>query len=116
MTSFDRFWSAYPSCNRKVARKKCMVKWQRINPSPELVDKIVRHLEVMKNDESWIKGFIPMPFTYLNQERWEAFIEDEKKKVAKECSICHGTGWIEQPDRSMSLCGCQLSTIDNNIQ
>jgi len=83
-----------------------MAKWARINPSEELVDKIVQHLEFMKKDESWIKGFIPMPFTYLNQERWEVFEIDNKKKVAQECAICYGTGWVERADRSMGLCSC----------
>lgn len=46
---------------------------EKINPSLELFEKILKALEMVKQTEQWEKDngkFIPYPATWLNQERW----------------------------------------------
>lgn len=69
--SFDRFWAAWPSTDRKTAKAKCAEKWLKADLS-ELADTIVDHVERSKlMNRQWRDGFEPAPLTYLNQRRWE---------------------------------------------
>lgn len=70
---FLKFWEAYPL---KEGKKPSFVKWQKIKGKPD-IDEILAKIEIQKKSEKWKKGFIPMPETYINQERWN----DEIKKT-----------------------------------
>lgn len=70
---FARFWAAWPKHPRKVARHQCWAKW-RSKKLEDLADRIVAHVEAMKQSDAWRKDggeFIPAPLVYLNQDRWE---------------------------------------------
>ena len=64
---FDTFWSYYPAKkNKKKSRDKFLSlseKKMRL-----AVDDVKRRAGA---DEQWLRGFIPLPTTYLNGERWE---------------------------------------------
>ena len=66
---FQKFWSTYPSTERRTAKAKCAEIWRkrRLKDSTEL---IITHLLAMKTTVSWTTGFEPAPLTYLNQSRW----------------------------------------------
>lgn len=67
---FDKFWQAYP---KKVSKKEAQKSWNKINPSLELFEKILKALEIVKQTEQWKKDngkYVPYPATWLNQERW----------------------------------------------
>lgn len=68
---FSRFWSAWPSNSRKVAKAQCLRKWQSFGLDP-LAGEIVAHVEAMKLCREWREGFVSAPLVYLNQRRWEA--------------------------------------------
>ena len=76
--AFEAFWAAYPRHTAKsVARKT----FQKLNPSTELLAIILAAVEDQKTWQQWQKDdgqFIPMPATWLNQERWE----DEQVQLA----------------------------------
>jgi uncharacterized protein YdaU (DUF1376 family) len=80
--SFDEFWDAWPSSKRKVDRRKCYARWksQKLH---KIARMIIDHVEAMKLDEDWIDGFVPLPFTYLNQKRWEAGLGSTKTQAKK---------------------------------
>jgi len=68
--SFDRFWVAYP---KKRDKKKSLDVWSRIKPDEDMLNKIIKHVTVMKMSEDWTKEngqYIPLPTTYLRGERW----------------------------------------------
>jgi len=68
--SFDRFWGAYP---KKRDKKKSLDVWSRIKPDEDMLNKIIKHVTVMKMSEDWTKEngqYIPLPTTYLRGERW----------------------------------------------
>jgi hypothetical protein len=79
--SFKDFWEKYPS---KKDRKKCAAIWMRRN-----LDAIASQiLEALKNqiteDDNWGRGYIPLPSTYLNWDRWEDEITQPKPDIKKQ--------------------------------
>lgn len=69
--NFDRFWKAYP---RKVGKNDALKSWKKINPSKELVDKMIFTLAWQGSSKDWVKDdgkFIPHPSTWLNAGRWD---------------------------------------------
>lgn len=76
---FDEFWKEYPK--RRTDKQKCKKKFLKFDLN--LQKKIIEDVKNRKeNDEKWIKGFVPMTSTYLNNQKWEDDIElKEKLKV-----------------------------------
>lgn len=69
--SFKTFWTAYP---RKVAKPAAEKAWNRIKPSGEQLQIMLRVLAVQKSSDDWLKEdgkYIPHPATWINQRRWE---------------------------------------------
>lgn len=72
---FENFWQLYPNKKGKGAALKS---WRKIKPNKEFADKIINAVKIQKTWPEWTKDngqFIPMPSTWLNQERWD----DEQK-------------------------------------
>lgn len=76
---FDAFWKNYPNKKSKPTGRKAFEKIAvkfKTNPDglEQLVQRINEHVEKRKtNDPQWSKDsgqFIPMPASFLNQERW----------------------------------------------
>ena len=68
---FDAFWNLYPKKQGKGACKKI---WKKIKVSGELLNIVLAAVEKQKQSKQWTKEngqFIPMPATWLNQERWD---------------------------------------------
>ena len=90
---FTEFWKAWPSGPRKVAKQQCLNKWAKFNCSSNATE-ICRHVEAMKATKAWQDGFIPMPLTYLNQQRWEgqaeAEIDPESRPAIEALALKHG--------------------------
>ena len=71
MDGFALFWQEYP---RKAAKAAALKAWQKLNPSPELVERILAHVRDHKRSPDWLKDggqFVPYPATFLNGQRWE---------------------------------------------
>ncbi len=66
---FVEFWAAWPPGPRKVGKQQSLNKWTTFSCA-EKADHIRQHVEWMKKQEDWLRGFVPMPVTYLNQQRW----------------------------------------------
>lgn len=66
---FVEFWAAWPKHDRKVAKKQCLDKWAR-DELFRCTSHIVAHVEWMKKQDAWQRGFVPLPMTYLNQQHW----------------------------------------------
>lgn len=65
---FDRFWAAYP---RKVGKGAAERSFERIRPDAALLDGMLRAIESQRQSNTWQRGYIPNPATWLNQRRWE---------------------------------------------
>jgi hypothetical protein len=68
---FEQFWRQYP---KKVGKKDALESWGKLNPSPELIEKIIYAVSKQSMSAQWTKDggqFIPNPSTWLNQGRWD---------------------------------------------
>lgn len=72
---FSVFWENYPNKIGKGAAEKS---WSKLNPSQDLVDKIIQAVTVQKRSVQWNRNggqYIPGPAVWLNQKRWEDDLE-----------------------------------------
>lgn len=76
---FVEFWKIWPTGPRKVGKQQCLNKWARYECCNNAT-LICKHIEWLKAQQDWIGGFIPMPLTYLNQQRWVDW-EPEPERV-----------------------------------
>ena len=67
---FEQFYSKYPKKQAKALALKAFLK---LSPSDDLFSKIMSAVNFWSTTEAWTKEggkFVPMPSTWLNQERW----------------------------------------------
>lgn len=67
---FDEFYILYP---KKRAKKKAIESWMKLKLNDDLFNQIIASLKQDVNSEQWNRDegkFIPLPATWLNQERW----------------------------------------------
>lgn len=70
---FDEFWALYPVKRGKAAAHKT---WQK-RKLDAMADTIIAHVQRMqREDDCWLRGYIPHGSTYINGSGWE----DEPKK------------------------------------
>jgi hypothetical protein len=75
---FDEFWNIYP---KKKGKKPCRDKWKS-KQLDKIADTLIEDVQKRKEkDSDWLRGFIPNPQTYLNQERWEDEIEQSQQNL-----------------------------------
>lgn len=71
LAPFEIFWKEYP---KKVAKQYALKAWMRIQPSKELLERMLKALAEQKQSEQWRKEngrYIPNPATWLNGGYWE---------------------------------------------
>lgn len=67
-TRFDDFWSVYPT---RKDKKKAKDIWKR-KKLDDIADKIIANVSArVVADKQWLDNFIPLPTTFLRNERWE---------------------------------------------
>lgn len=80
---FEKFYATYP---KKQGKKKAEEIWMRLRIGDELFAKIMTALEAHKKSPQWVKDgglFIPMPQTWLYQERWNDELKVEGQGSTK---------------------------------
>lgn len=66
---FESFWKVYP---KKIGKEKCKNWFKSHKPKEDLVQKMIEAVEVQKKSKQWSDPqYIPHPYTWLNQGRWE---------------------------------------------
>ena len=69
---FAKFWSTWPTNDRKQAQGKCLTAWKKANAERDAA-LVLAHVSSLKSS-AWLKDggqFVPAPLVYLNQRRWE---------------------------------------------
>jgi len=83
---FTRFWAAWPRSPHKSGKGAARAKWKSKRCEP-MTERILAAVEANKRgNEQWRKDdgqWIPMPATWLNQERWD----DEIGKVEAQSAM-----------------------------
>src|SRR3972149_4075195 len=72
-TDFDLFWSSYPS-RKKVGKGLARKAWEKTKTIRPPISVIVAKLREARRSVDWTKDdgqYIPLPTTWLNQERWD---------------------------------------------
>ena len=75
---FDTFWNVYP---RKIGKAKCLRWFEQHQVTDELMTKMLDTLSIQKKSDQWSKNngqFIPHPYTWLNQGRWDDEVEQSR--------------------------------------
>lgn len=80
MSKFDDFWNAYP---RKEGKAACLKKWQQKRLDDSAMTIVAHVTQRAKDDKKWKDGYVPMPMTFLNQERWTDEYERIKYRSAE---------------------------------
>lgn len=71
--TFETFWKAYP---KKVGKEKCFNWFKSHKVDSDLLNKMLDKIEEYKNTKQWSNSqYIPHPYTWLNQGRWDDEIE-----------------------------------------
>lgn len=96
---FPEFWKAWPVGPRKVAKQQCLNKWAKYECCRSATH-IVNHVEWLKTQDDWLRGFVCQPLTYLNQQRWidwEPVAVIAKPKVCPALAKCYADAKICKP-------------------
>ncbi|MCK9429599.1 MAG: hypothetical protein M0R17_06305 [Candidatus Omnitrophica bacterium] len=68
---FNEFWQIYP---RKDVKGKALTEWNKLcakkNGEKPSWPTILNALEAQKKTQRWKKGFVPLPATWIHQQRW----------------------------------------------
>lgn len=77
---FQKFWDLYPKAAR-ASRAAAVRVWNKLPLSDKLILKIIHGLQRYTKSRKWIEEprFIPHARTWLNQHRWEDFVEEDPK-------------------------------------
>ena len=71
---FERFWTAYPDCDKKHGKSNSFMKWKRAKADCH-IDLIISHIEYMKKNQWKNLKFVPAISKYLLEKRWDGFNE-----------------------------------------
>lgn len=74
-SDFEAFWQAYP---KHENRKKTEEVWNRLKPDARLQDRLLAAIAEQRNGSSWANGYIPAPFRWLQDRRWEDEVRRER--------------------------------------
>jgi len=75
---FEVFWTAYP---KKIGKDKCRRWFASHKITDTLLDNMLTALDIQKRSSQWSKDdgqFIPHPYTWLNQGRWQDEVEQSR--------------------------------------
>jgi hypothetical protein len=81
---FTSFWDVWPKSKRKVDRAGCLRTWEARDLDKQ-ADQIMRAVALAKHSKDWTKDggdWIPMPITWLRQERWLAYENESDDMMA----------------------------------
>lgn len=89
-TRFGDFWDAWPRHPRKRDRKACEAKW-KARRLDAIADTIIANVKALEQTDEWKRGFIPLPETYLNNDRW-----NDEVIAAEAVVVDPATGEVKQ--------------------
>lgn len=78
---FEEFWEAYP---KKVGKGNVLRWFKKHRPTKGMVDLMIEAIENQKLSKQWQDvQYIPLPATWLNQERWGDELPISELAIAK---------------------------------
>ena len=97
MDNFETFWTSYPSdlCKKKRGSKQVARKsFDKINPDEAEFKRIMANMRAQIKADRMDKDAYRWPFvsSYLNQARYDDFIEPTQREIRKDEKICKMDG------------------------
>ena len=80
---FDVFWKFYP---KKEAKSPALKAWMKRQPDDATLDQMLNYLD-QRCRQDWDEAnrkFIPLPATFINQERWLDEIDGAQERVCEQ--------------------------------
>lgn len=77
---FELWWQHYP---KKEGKAACLAKWKVKKIPAGNVPGMIEKLKQQTTWPKWREGYVPMPLTYLNQERWNDELEPTRTTYTK---------------------------------
>jgi uncharacterized protein YdaU (DUF1376 family) len=81
---FDIFWGKYP---KKVGKDAALRAFVKRKPDQHLLTQMLNAIGEQIRSESWTKGFVPNPATWLNEGRWQDEVAVGQKVIDKQESF-----------------------------
>ena len=104
-SAFELFWKAWPRGARKRGKRLCGMIWARKHLD-EQAENILEVLDATKRTDEWAKdggAFIPLPCNWLNNEMYDADLEDvEGPKAYRDLDEVIADVWPEAPAEILS--------------
>lgn len=88
---FEEFWLAWPKCERKHDRAKCLAFW-RLHSLDEAADAILVDVRTKRGTTKWQEGYIEAPLVYLRGRRWEDEVTPDEGKPGEAVANWWDTG------------------------
>ncbi len=89
---FDDFWQVYPVKRDKKKAKAAWLRKKLNGNSTFIINDVINRQQL---DPQWIKGYIPLPTTYINGERWDDEINYKQQIISDTTiqNIANTEGW-----------------------
>jgi len=108
MKLFDEFWSAFPRKQNKPDAKKA---WQQtLDARPNLSVLITAIANQVKSDQ-WMRGFVPLPASWLRGHRWADEMEIKLPGVVNEKPWHETASGIEAKGRELGISPDQFESF-----
>ena len=114
-TKFDQFWFAYPKHQAKPQALKAFI---RLNPDDELMEQILKAIEIQKQSDQWTKDggqFIPLPATWLNNKRWEDDVLPSVRKNTVHAQDFEQRDYSDVPAEMMRELAKEMETFSKEV-
>jgi len=66
---FSEFWQCLPSHPRKTGKQQALNVWAKLGCAADATH-IKLYTEWLKTQDDWIRGFMPLPTTFLRRQGW----------------------------------------------
>jgi len=94
LAEFDRWYKHYA---RKQNPKKAREAFAKLDPSPELVERMIEAADIQKEEYLKEKGpqsgagawrYMPLPASWINAEAWDNEVVVKRSKAVKKTTLC----------------------------
>ena len=97
---FTEFWEAYPKKQNRPDAKKAWQQTILVRPSLSV---LITAITKQSQSDSWMRGFIPLPASWLRGHRWEDEIEVKLVGVVNEKPWHETASGIEAKGKELGL-------------
>lgn len=94
--AFAAFWLAWPEEHR-IAKGAARREWYKLRPTAEQAEHWTQAVIAQSQGRRWRAGYVPTPAGWLRDERWDDFVEPERRARPRceHTPTCPNSSWHE---------------------